>query len=479
MPRPGTQIDILDGAPFGGPLLDSGQAFFVGVAQRGPVGEAVRVTSLRQYENAYGDRSGGSLLYDSVGAYFAEGGSTLLVSRISGASAATATIAFGSTTAHAASPGAWGNDVDVAMATLADPLGIGGTGVVVTYDGTVVERSGPLADVDALVTWAQEHSDYVRFTKGADNVLPTSGTSASLAGGADDSTTAQAAVQAALDAFVYELGPGQVAAPGLTAAATHLALLAHAAKCRRNALVDLPDSSDPTVLAAAATALRGVDGVRFAAAFAPWAIYPSQTPPATVQIPYSGIQAGLIARSDAATNNPNVPAAGANGISRMAVALTQTYTDDVREALNEAGVIVAIVKYGDVRTYGWRTAAGPSDVNWLWFGGSREVNALAHEADAIAENYVLQQIDGQGALFAKLHNNLKGMCLEHYVRGALYGATPDEAFRVDTSAAVNTVDTIKNGEVHATIWAKTSPAAEWVQISIVKVPIDRTLAVAA
>jgi phage tail sheath protein FI len=196
-------------------------------------------------------------------------------------------------------------------------------------------------------------------------------------------------------------------------------------------------------------------------------------------IPYSGIQAGLIARHDALSGNPNEPAAGRNGISRMATGLTATFTDAQRTSLNVAGVDVAVVKYGDVRTYGYRTVAGASDTNWLWFGGSREVNALAHEADAIAENYVLRQIDGQGALFSSLHSELKGMCLEHYRRGALYGATPDEAFAVDTGASVNTIDTIKAGEVHATLRVRTSPSGEWVNISIVKVPVDQSLAVAA
>jgi hypothetical protein len=490
MARPGTQIDIVDDAPFGGAVLDTGQAFFVGVTERGPVGEVTRVVSLRQYEDAYGARSGGSLMYDSVGAYFAEGGSVLYASRVSGASAVVASATFGSATAKAVSPGAWGNNVDVAAVaptTLAERVAAqrrvaraAGAPIIVTvsYNGVVTERSTVVATVDELVVWAQEHSDIVRFVKGANNTLPAAGVSAALTGGVSDNASGASEIGAALDALPYELGPGQIAAPGLTTTTTHEALLEHADRCRRNALLDLPDSSDPTVLAAAVAALEGMTGVRFAGAFAPWAIYPAQTSPATVQVPYSGIEAGLIARSDAANDNPNVSAAGANGISRMALGLTQTYGDDVREALNETGVNIAIVKYGDVRTYGYRTAAGPDDPNWLWYGGARELNALAHEADATAESYVLRQIDGQGTLFASLHSDLKGLCLEHYRRGALYGATPDEAFAVDTGSTINSAETIAAGEVHAVIRVKTSPAAEWVQISIVKVPVERTLAAA-
>jgi hypothetical protein len=317
MPRPGTEIDVVDAAPFGGAVLDSGQAFFVGVTERGDVDT---VGSLQEYARAFGERSGGSLMYDSAGAFFAEGGATLHVSRSTGAASVGASIAFGSATLHASSSGAWGNDVKVdavAPSTRAERvLATRATGraagdpvlVTVSYDGQVVERSGVLASIDELVAWAEEHSAYVRVTKGADNVLPAAGTSATLAGGVDDASVAAADLEAALARLPYELGPGQVAAPGLTSTATHEALLAHADRCRRNALLDLPDSvtrrcwrrpsprSDGHDRRALRRRVRAVGDLPVA-----------QTSPATVEVPYSGIEAGLIARSDAATATPTCP----------------------------------------------------------------------------------------------------------------------------------------------------------------------------
>ena len=52
----------------------------------------------------------------------------------------------------------------------------------------------------------------------------------------------------------------------------------------------------------------------------------------------------------------------------MTLGLSQEYDDATRKALNEQGVTLAKVKYGSVRTYGGRTAAGPADLNWLPFG---------------------------------------------------------------------------------------------------------------
>jgi hypothetical protein len=368
MPRPGTDVTILDDATPGGPSLNTGQAFFVGLAASGPTDGATEVTSYKQYTTAYGARSGGADLNDAVAAFFQEGGGIAHIAR-------------------------------------------------------------------------------------ADTTL-------------DDTTVA-----GALALFPMELGPGQVCVPGATDPLVQKAVLAHVDQTKRVALLDLPDDDDPATVQAAVTALAGTDGVRFTALVGPRAIYPmSDGSGATVNVPYSGVQAGLTARSDL-LGNPNQPAAGINGISRLALGLTQTYTDADREVLNEAGATLAKVIYGSVRTYGARTAAGPDDDRWLWFANSRVVMAIAHEADAIAQNYVLRQIDGRRQLFAAFETELRGMLLGHYNAGALFGDTPSDAFSVDTGPSVNTVDTIALGEVHAVIRIKTSPSSEWVAIDIVKVPL--------
>ncbi len=74
----------------------------------------------------------------------------------------------------------------------------------------------------------------------------------------------------------------------------------------------------------------------------------------------------------------------------------------MREQLNELGVTLAQARQGTIRTYGSRTVAGADEPNWTWFGGSRVVMAIAHEADAVAEEYVHRQIDGQRRIFAQL-----------------------------------------------------------------------------
>src|SRR3954451_5161202 len=95
MPRPGTDILIVDGAPPGAAALDTGTAFMFGVAERGPVDRAVKVPSVDDYAETFGGRSGGSLLYDSVSAYFSEGGGSLYVARVANAGMASASGTLG------------------------------------------------------------------------------------------------------------------------------------------------------------------------------------------------------------------------------------------------------------------------------------------------------------------------------------------------------------------------------------------------
>lgn len=467
MPIPGVTVEIVQDAPTGAAVLDTGQAFFAGVAERAPA-LAIKVDSVADYAANFGARAGGTLLYDSVSAYFAEGGGVLYVSAISGPTAVAASATVGVFTVKARGAGVWGNSVAVRIIDAATTGGTGAVQMVVAYQGVDVEHSPVVLTQEALVKWATDYSTYITLTYTTGTLAPVA--AVTLAGGVTDSAVTQTSVDAALARFTYDLGPGQVAIPGNTTTIAYTSLLAHVDATRRVALLDGPNSADPLVVGAAATGLYSNVAAKYGAMFAPWATYPGPAAGSIVTVPYSAVQAGLIARSDAASANPNLAVAGYNGITRAALGLSQTYTDAQRQQLNQQGVIVATTKYGTFRTYGARSVAGPSNLVWLWFSGAREVMAVAHEADAQGENFVFKQIDGQGVLLNQFNMALTGLLLEHYKRGALYGATPQEAFSVATSADVI------NGVLNATLRLKTSAPAEWVHIVVIHTALDTPLA---
>jgi len=63
-------------------VRESSQAFFVGYAQRGPIDEAVKVTSMEEFERTFGGYVSTYYLHPTVEAFFEEGGSQCYVSRI-------------------------------------------------------------------------------------------------------------------------------------------------------------------------------------------------------------------------------------------------------------------------------------------------------------------------------------------------------------------------------------------------------------
>lgn len=509
MPRPGVDVVITDAAPSGGTILDTGQGFMVGLAERGPTDSPLELRSLRAYERACGPRVGGPTAHDSARAFFTEGGGMLYFLRLAGPTAKAAEAEVGPLDVSASSVGTWGNSLTVGLeadtglrglalaaksktpakrgkaATRADDEengnGENGNGetapngmaalvrVVVRRSGAVVERSYLVDTAEAAIEWAASFSAYVSIAADDPSAALAVVAAKPLAGGVSNTNITPEIVGTTLDYFGSGLGPGQVAYPGATDNATHAAILDYVERTKRCALLDLVDGPDDLAIAADVMGLYRYSGSRFGQALVPRLRYPGPASSTTVLVPFSAVQMGVIARRDRETGNPNDPAAGDVAFTR-ARGLNREFTDDVREELNELGATLARERGRPAVTftYGSRTCAGPDELVWKWFGGSRVVMAITHEGDDAAEHFVHRQIDPQGRLFLELRSALVGVCDRYYQLGALYGESAEDAYDVDTSDAVNTPETIAAGEIHAAIRLVTSPPGEWVLIEISK-----------
>lgn len=479
MPRPGVEVEVVDEITPGSAILDTGQGFFIGETERGPL--SGRANSLADYMKKWGNsRMAAPLMYDGVSSFFEEAGSSAsaIISRLEADTAVEASEALGTTfNIEASSSGTWGNNIDV---TSKEPSS-GSTGAAgqpiylsVTYNDVEVERSPTLYDVNDGINWA-EKSNYIRMTPGASSALPVKDTTIALTGGTNVAF-AVSDVKPALDRFTYDQGPGQVIAPGLTDPLVHEAIGIHCEENHRVALVDLPDSDDKLELHAAREELNDKIGSRLMLACGSWYSYPTESPPSDKIIPMASIEAGIISR---VTRNGDVAAvaAGANGVSRRALGLAHIYSEEDRTELNANGVTLGRQMLGLVRTYGYRTAAGPDyNNNWTFFQESRVVMAIAHECNAAVEDFVFDTIDGLGSLFVHTKNVLAGICNRYYLSGALFGATPEQAFRIVCDSSTNPIESIAEGEVHAAIYVRTSKVAEWIKIEVSKVSIEREVA---
>jgi phage tail sheath protein FI len=424
-----------------------------------------------------GGRVAYSTLWDALDAYFREGGSTAVVSRVVGPASVTATLVLHDNAAAPSldvsglGPGAYYDNIHVAvLAGLASGYRL----QVTDQNSNILETSADLQSQTDAVAWGQ-FSNYISIALGTSTLPPAVAAPAPLAGGVDDrANITDAQWLSALNALGSDAGPGQVSCPGATSAIRHQQLLDHAAANNRVALLDLPDSgSAATLLSATAT-----DGFsHYGAAFAPWMVCPGVVSGTTRTIPPSPFVAGRICKVDP-EYGAGTPAAGAKGILVFPTALSQPGWDDVtRDQLN-TGRVNVIRQFGNsFRIYGWRSYADPvNDPDWVNLGVPRVIMSIVSDASDISELYVFSVLDGTGHTIAAFGGALAGAVLAYYTSGLLYGSSPTDAFNVDVGPTVNTPASLANNELRAEISVRCSPDAELVTITIVNVPITEAVA---
>ena len=486
MTRPGIVVTPTDSAIPRTTSTDSGTWFVAGLTEQGTL-EPTLVKSLNQYVDVFGARVAYGALYDALDVFFREGGARAIVGRVVGpdavASSAVLYDAAGSTPADVAldvsakNPGAWGDELNVEV-TAGDA--VDEFKILVSHDTLgLLETSPSLLDRDAAVAWADTTSAYIDIALGASNEDPRVQGPTGLAGGDDDRANITDDEWAAtLALFTRDLGAGQVSMPGRTTLQAHSDTLAHAAAFARTALLDAPDTGVADDLIDAATDIRALGSVaRYGGLFAPYATVPGLTPSTTRSVGYAAVQAGLMARNDGAGLSVNQPAAGELGVSRYALAVSQSFTEAERESLNDAGVNLARLLYGSIRTYGYRTLADPlADANWINLANTRLLNDITSKAYAIGERYMFRQLDARKVTISQWGGDLRAMLMPYFEAGSLYGESPDEAFSVDVGDTINTPVTIANNELRAALSVRMSAMAELVTIEIIKVPTNEEIA---
>ncbi|MGX9348157.1 phage tail sheath subtilisin-like domain-containing protein [Microbacterium sp. KNMS] len=273
---------------------------------------------------------------------------------------------------------------------------------------------------------------------------------------------------AALDLLTPSYGPGQVAIPGVSTAAAHAALLAHvAAAPHRVAFLDVAENADATTIATAAAALAATAGTERAGIFAPWVSVPGAG--AARSVPASIIAAGLAARGDATVGNANqapmFDQGRAAGSVRGALGVATVFSDSDVDDLYDAGVNVFRDVLGVVTLTGWKSLS--TEAVWRQLNIGRLTMEISARVSALMYQYLGAPIDGQGILLSQVAGDIGGYLLGLHTAGALYGATPDDAFSVVCDFSNNTAETAAAGEVHADIAITASTAAEQIVINIV------------
>ena len=483
MTAPGVYIEDVDRAPARSAPTDTGVLFTVGPALRGPTDTYVEINSMAEKEAVLGGRSDDAairLFHDSLETAFQEGLNKAYVVRLTGPSPVKASLALADNVAAtvvtitADNPGNSYNGANGGYTATVDDLGGGNFSVTLKDDGVVVAESGSIADKAALLAWL-DTVDGVTYTSGASSLDPVEVTDANFTGGDDDHADATDTEQAAAFGLLdKDLGPGQAALFGGTSDAAHDVVRTHANSTNRVAVIDAADTGVVNTLTTSADGSRGLDGSRRSGLFAPWLVIPGLTRNTTRTVPHSAALVGRAARNDAAGLNQGEAIAGPKGEYQWVLDVTQVWSEADRSALNEAGVNIAKVVNGKVQTYGNRTLTDyDTDPLHIEFSGERLLMAIRARAFAIGQRYVFAQLKPEN--ITKYGGELDGLLLDVYRTGALYGETPQDAFRVNVGPDVNPPAQLAAGKLKASIAVRKTPNAEVVEIEVVNVAITEVV----
>ena len=467
-------------------VRESSQLFVVGLANRGPSGEAVLVQSIAEFEAMFGDYRSDSYLHPTVETFFEEGGTQAYVARAVGASATVGNLAIQNgaaancITLTANGPGAWSTDVAVVVTNNTTTAKLD-----LYYDSSLVYTTGNCSTSSQMAGRINSSSIAARYVSAAVNsttTLPATLVSTTLAAGNSYENQVNAAKYvSSLTAFNDALGTGVVVCPEVSNddVALRAGLMAHANNYSRITVLHGASGDTATQIKATALALQAEDNAEHAALYYPWITVPSGIAGVSRTIPPDGYVAAKRAVAHNQTG-PQLPAAGlistAKFVSGTAADVDKTTGDD----LDDNYVNAIRVIQNTVRIYGARSLSSDSD-NFRYITQQDVVNTIVTECYRSLEDLVFSTIDGRNTIFANIEARLVVILAGMRDLGALYpafdanGKQLDNGYTVKCDAGINPAAQLQTGLVKARVGVRVSSVGDKIEIDIVKSNLTSTV----
>ena len=462
-------------------------AAFVGLAGRGPANTPTLVTNWNQFTSTFGDFIEGSYLAHAVYGYFLNGGGAAYVVRVGADGVVpTATAEVPSSTdkakpafqVAALEAGPEGNDISVDVQPAADE---GSFKLVVKRGGREVESFDNLTTAKGkqnVATVVKAQSKTITIEE-AGALAPAAGTT-SLAGGSaavpsrvtpDDyvGNSADRTGFAGLEAVdevtmlavpdlmaVYE--QGMIDLEGLQA--VQLAMIAHCELMGdRVAILDAPPGLNAQQIKEWRVDKAGYDS-KYATLYWPWIKVFDPLSGQAKFVPPSGHVAGIWARND---DTRGVHKAPANEVVRGAISLALNLTKAEHDQLNPNGIncIRAFPGRG-IRVWGARTIS--SDPSWRYLNVRRLFNYIEESIFEGTQWVVFEPNDQR--LWGRVKRTINAFLLRVWRDGALFGATPDQAFFVKCDEENNPPEVRDAGQLIIDIGIAPVKPAEFVVFRI-------------
>lgn len=460
-------------------VRESSQAFFVGLAEKGPSDAAVLVQSLADFQENFGGFQTGAYLHPTVQAFFEEGGTQCYIARVTGPAATTGTLdldtsgAIAAITLTANGAGPWSSDLTVEVVASSTKRN-----VRFYYDSVLVYSTGLKSsnqDLANAINNSAVASSYATAVVVSDTIIAAAAATALSAGDADlDDNTVDtapfAAFSDALELFNDSFGPGAVSCPETSE--INVELLTHANAYSRVAM--LHGAFDDTVaeIKTAAGDLTGEDGAEHGALYYPWVYIPTAVTGVNILIPPDGLVAGARAKAHN-TVGPQQPAAGAISASSFVNGVVSDIGSTVGNDLDDNFVNAIRVIANSVRVYGARSLSTDTD-NFRFISTQDTVNTVVHQANVSMEALLFSPIDSRNALFVDIKSRLISICSTLAREGALYigrneaGVVTDPGYSVKCDESINTTAQLAEGKVTAQIGLRVSPIGDKIEVTIIK-----------
>ncbi len=448
-------------------------AGFVGFAEKGPVNEPTFIPNFTEFVNTFGGFIKGGYLAQSVYSYFQNGGGRCYVTRLAGGeaeeaepkavaalpSAAKPSIESLSITALEAGPA--GAEISVEVA----PPSEGGEDLfnLIVRRGSTEEVFENLSFSKAksarnvidvvkkeskLIQVAEKAGDLSMAEKipspGKYSLTVTESGSMALVPVSSDVIVGDTAERSGLSGFEVAEDVTMLCVPDLMALyqadaismdgvkAVQLAMIAHCENMKdRVAIIDCPPGLSPQKMKEWRMDVAGYDS-KYAALYYPWLKVANPVGNGdTIMIPPSGYMAGIYARSD---NERGVHKAPANEVVRGAMGVEIQITKSEQDILNPIGVnCIRAFSGRGIRVWGARTLS--SDASWRYINVRRLFNFVEKSIERGTQWIVFEPNDMD--LWARIRRDITAFMTNVWRTGALFGATPAQAFYVKCDEETN------------------------------------------
>jgi phage tail sheath protein FI len=478
-------------------------AAFVGIAQKGPYNQPTLVTNWTQFNQTFGDFVEGSYLAHSVYGYLNNGGGAAYVVRIGQRNGDSA-----DPVARAELPAAGQTGVGAYRILALPPGEAAPVTVEVQAPPDTGDEKAPEDAFNIVVKVGNEPREtFENLTtkKGKQNVATVVNAQSKLirveeigTGGAVEkrpqtgsftlepvAPTAPMSTRVDADDYVGNAADRtgfsgleevdavtMVCVPDLMAAyqrgmldlegvqAVHLAMIAHCELMGdRMAILDAPPGLNAQQVLEWRVDKAGYDS-KFAALYWPWIKVFDPATGQNIFVPPAGHMSGVWGRSDATRGVHKAPA---NEAVRGAITLETNITPREHDLLNPVGINVIRSFAGrGVRVWGARTLS--SDPAWRYINVRRLFNFIEESVLEGTQWVVFEPNDMD--LWQRIRRTITAFLLRTWRDGALFGATPEEAFYVKCDAETNPPEVVDAGQVICEIGIAPVKPAEFVVFRI-------------